>query len=68
MFFKVIDFDMVHNECRGDPIQKTVKEYKTLTSHDLKEYPEREKSIVVQAVNCTKRNDLQIERHTAIEK
>ena len=39
----VINFDIINNECRRDFMVKTEKECQTVTSKDLKSYPEKEK-------------------------
>ena len=32
---KVINFDIIHHECRGDPLQKSEKDHKTVTNDDF---------------------------------
>ena len=40
---KVVNFDIMHHECRGDPLQWSYKGYQTGKSEDLKKYPRVEK-------------------------
>ena len=40
---KVINFEIIHQECRGDPLNGSYKDYKTIYDADIKEYPELEK-------------------------
>ena len=40
---KVVNFDIMHHECRGDPLQWFYKGYQTVKSEDLKKYPRVEK-------------------------
>ena len=40
---KVVNFDIIHHECRGDPLQGSYKNYQTVYNKDIKEYPENEK-------------------------
>lgn len=39
----VVNFDIIHHECRGDLLQGSCKNYQTVYSKDIKEYPENEK-------------------------
>lgn len=36
---KVMNFDIIHHECRGDPLNGSYKDYQTVKSKDLKIYP-----------------------------
>lgn len=40
---KVINFDIIHYGCRGDPLKGTYEEYQTVKTNDLKKYPKLEK-------------------------
>ena len=40
---KVVNFDIIYHECRGEPLQKSYKEHKTIEKNDLKNYPENDK-------------------------
>lgn len=55
---KVINFNMIHHRCRGNPLKKKVKEYKTVYSNDFKNYPKDEKNKVLSSIFRNKRDDL----------
>ena len=44
---KVINFDIIHHECQGDPLKGTSEGYQTVKTKDLKNCPEPEKKEVV---------------------
>ena len=44
---KVIIFDIIHHECRGDSLKKCYQEHKPVTKSDFNEYPEDEKTRIV---------------------
>ena len=39
---KVVNFEVIHHECRGDVLKKTFKEHKTVSAKDFKGFPEKE--------------------------
>ena len=39
---RFINFGIIHNECLGKLLDKSVKQYKTISNDDLKNYPEVE--------------------------
>ena len=41
---------MIHNECRGNKINKQIKGYQTVTNIDLQSYPEKEEQEVTSSV------------------
>ena len=47
---KVINFDVINHQCRGDKLQRTEKEFKTIDKRDLKDYPENESKEDLSAV------------------
>ena len=55
---KVVNFDIIYHECRGDPLQKLYKEHKTIDKNDLKKYPENDKKDVLSAACHSGREDL----------
>ena len=59
---KVVNFDIIYHECRGDPLQKLYKEHKTIDKNDLKKYPENDKKDVLSAACHSGREDLWIKR------
>ena len=40
---KVINFDMIHHMCRGDPVDRSVCEHLTIQNSDFKKYPKNDK-------------------------
>ena len=46
---KIIDFNIIHHEARGDPVQGTYKDYDTIKKSDLQEFPQWKK-------NCRRHN------------
>lgn len=40
---QVVNFDITQHECRGDPLQSSYKDYKTISVKDIKKYPNCEK-------------------------
>ena len=64
---KVIDFDVINHQCRGDKLQRTEKEYKTIDKTDLKDYPEKESKKILSAVFRNKRDNLWVKRDLMLE-
>ena len=63
----VINFDLIHHECRGDPFLKSGKEYKTTSSDNFEKYPESEKNKTLSSVFRNKRDDLWVKHDLMIE-
>ena len=42
---KIIDFNIIHHEARGDPVQGTYKDYDTIKKSDLQEFPKWKKKL-----------------------
>ena len=57
----VVNFDIIHHECRGDLLQGSCKNYQTVYSKDIKEYPENEKKRCCEVRNFD-RKDLFVEK------
>ena len=53
----VINFDIIHNNCRGDRFDKSVKDPKTVLKTNFVEYPNKAKENVVSALFKNKRDD-----------
>ena len=62
---KVINFEIIHHQCKGDPLTKTEKEHKTVC--DFKNYPKDEKNKVLSSIFRNKRDDLWVKRDLMIE-
>ena len=63
---KVVNFDIIHHECRGEFLHKSYKEHKTVVSDDLKEYPQYDKEKSVLALFRNKVDDLFVQREIMI--
>ena len=59
---KVVNFDLIHHQCRGDPLLKPEKDHKTISSDDSKKYPQQEKNKALSAVLRSNRDDSWIKR------
>ena len=44
---KVINFDLMHHECRGDPLEKDTKEHFAIQNKDFTKYPKTDKKAVI---------------------
>ena len=64
---KVVNFDIIYHKCRGEPLQKSYKEHKTIEKNDLKNYPENDKKDVLSAACHSGREDLWIKWDLIIE-
>ena len=64
---KIVNFDIIHNLCRGDELKKTVKEYNTVSNDDLKTMPSSEKYCAVSACFRSSNKDLIIDKAVAKE-
>ena len=40
---QVINFEIINNQCRGNPLTKRIVEHKTVDRESLKNYPEKGK-------------------------
>ena len=60
---KVINFDIIHHESRGDKLQGSYEGYQTVKKKDLEKYPGSEKKKTISGlVRNIKRDDLYIEK------
>ena len=64
---KVINFNIIHNQCRGDRSQKSNKDHKTVSKDDFKNYPETDKNKVLSSVFRNNGDDLWIKRDLMTE-
>lgn len=40
---KVVNFELIHHKCRGDPLKKDTKEHFSIENKDFAEYPKNDK-------------------------
>ena len=65
---KVVNFDIINHECRGDELDSSYKKYKAITKDGFKNFPENEKKdTIVGIVRNIKRDDLWLKRDLMIE-
>ena len=57
---KVTNFDMIHNQIKGLPLEKSIKEYKTVTEKDLKQMRLDDQDAAIAACFRSIRKDLNI--------
>ena len=64
----VVNFDIIHHECRGDPLKKISKEQKTIEKKDFKYYPKKGIKIVLNSVfRNIDRDNLWVQRDVMIQ-
>ena len=54
----MVNFDIINQECRGDKLTGTCKDYKAIKNEDLINYPKEEAKHVLSAAFRNKRDDL----------
>ena len=65
---KVTNFDIVHHKCRGEPLEDSYKNYKTIKNDDFKNFRKNDKEKVLPEVfRNIKREDLWIKRDLMID-
>ena len=65
---QVVNFDIIHHECRGDPLQGSYKEYQTVNKKDIDKYSSNsKKKIMNSAIRCD-RKDVFIKKLSTILK
>ena len=60
---KIINFDIINHECRGDPLQNSIKYYETIHQHDLKLAKKEDRDEFVSESIRSKRKDIHIEKN-----
>ena len=59
---KIVNFDIINNECRGDPLDNSLKYYQTIKEEDLKNVKKNdEEEFIGAAIKCH-RDDVNISR------
>ena len=59
---QIINYGMIHNECSGILLKKSVREYKTVTNKHFKNMPLKDKDAALGACFRVKRTDLYVEK------
>ena len=56
---QVANFDIIHHECRGDPLEGSYKEYQIANKKDMDKHSSNsKKKIVNSAIRCDKKDVL----------
>ena len=63
---KIVNFDMIHNECKGTPLQNSIKYYQTICQDDLERAKQEDKEEYISEAIKTKRDDLFIKKEVII--
>ena len=58
----IINFDLINNKYRGDPLENSVRYYKTVSSKDLKQMPLSDKDAALAACFRSERKDICIDK------
>ena len=66
---KVVNFDMINHECRGEPLEGSYKDYKTVKNSDFENFPknEKKKKVLSGIFRNVNRDNLRIKRDLMIE-
>ena len=64
---KILNFDIIHHICRGDKLEKTIKEHNTVKKERLKQMPPSEKYAAVAACFRSSNKNIIVERSIAKE-
>ena len=58
----ILNFDIIHNKCRVEPLENSFKNYKTVNEKDLKQMPLADKDAALAACFRSERKDLFVEK------
>ena len=64
---KIINFDMIYNECKGTPLQKSVKYYQTINQDNLECAKQEDKEEFISEAIKSKRDDLFITKEVMVQ-
>ena len=59
---KITNFDIIHHECRGDPLQNSYKHYNTVNQKNFDRMPSFDRRKATAACFRSKRKDLYVQR------
>ena len=65
---KVINFDIINHELKGTPLQKSILDYKTIYTNDLKQMPANGKDAALAACFRSERKDSYVEKNLRDER
>ena len=64
---KVVNFDIINNEIKGTMLEKSIQDYKTVHTNDLRQMPASDKDAALAACFRSKRKDLHVDKDLADE-
>ena len=64
---KILNLDIILQECRGDPLENSVKMYETIYKNDFKGYSKKEKNKAFSPALQSDRGDVHVERKVCLE-
>ena len=64
---KIVNFDIINNECRGDPLENSVQYYQTIKEEDLKCARKSDQEQFIRAAIKSERNDVNVARDVIIK-
>lgn len=59
---QMVNFDIMHDQCRGDILQKSINLCKAVSSKDFRNYNQPEMKGTIKCVQRTDRKDLFLEK------
>ena len=64
---KIVNFDIINNECRKEPLENSVKYYQTIKQDDLKYVKKNDEEQFISAAIRSKRDDVNVARDVIIK-
>ena len=64
---QVVNFEIIHDKCRSDILNKTLKKHQTISEMKLVSYPDVNKEKVVACARKTLRNDLYLYKKLTVK-
>ena len=58
---EIINFDIIYNQCRGDPLKKSLKYYQTINKHNIQKAKEEDQDEFISEAIKSNRKDVYIE-------
>ena len=64
---QVVNFDIIHHECREDPLQGNYKKYQTVNKKDMDKYSSNSKKKIVNSAIRSDRKDAFIDKKVTLD-
>ena len=64
---EIVNFDIIHNECRGNPLQNSIEYYQSIYQDNLKRAKEKDREEFISEAIKSKRDDLFIDKEVIIQ-